>query len=102
MPYFIKTERFTNKTHQLLPEVKKKFLTEHKKWVKNLENSGENLSSGYLVNQKKEPGGGGYLILEASCYEKAKFLIEQAPMIKNNLVSWDLHEWIPVAGKLLK
>ena len=102
MPFFIKTERFTKKTQKLLPEVKRKFLLEHKNWVKHLKESGENLSSGYLVNHKKEPGGGGYLILEASCFEKAKFLIEQDPMITNNLVSWDLHEWIPIAGELLK
>ena len=60
-----------------------------------------NISSGYLINQNHEPGGGGMLIIEANCFEEAKNLITQDPMIKNQLVKWNLHEWIPVVGNLL-
>ena len=35
------------------------------------------------------PGGGGLLIFEAKDYLTAK-IIENDPMIKNNLVIWDL------------
>ena len=44
------------------------------------------------------PGGGGLLILEAKDYLTAKKIIENDPMIKNDLVNWDLQEWIPIVG----
>ena len=101
MPLFIKTERFTNRTLKLTPKVRHQYLAKHKQWVEQLRDSGQTLSSGYLVNKKKEPGGGGVLVFEATCFDEAQSLIKQDPMIKNDLVSWELHEWIPVVGQLL-
>lgn len=101
MPLFVKTEKFTNSTLNLPTEVRGKFLAEHKHWVENLRKQGKNLSSGYLVNQNKKPGGGGYLVLQASSFKEALSIVKTDPMIKNNLVCWELNEWIPVVGKLL-
>ena len=101
MSLFIKTEQFTQKTLSLLPEERQAYLAEHKCWVEELNSAGKKLSSGYLVNKEKCPGGGGLLVIEATCFEEAKFLVAQDPMIKNNLVTWELQEWIPVVGKLL-
>ncbi len=101
MPLYIKTERFTDKTLKLVPKVRKEYLEKHRSWVKKLSMAGEKLSSGYLISKKNEPGGGGLLIIEASSFDEAQSLISQDPMITNNLVDWELHEWIPVAGKLL-
>ena len=102
MPFFIKTEKFTQETMGLKLEVRKKYLAEHKVWVKKLKNSGKNICSGYLINNLRQPGGGGILILESKSFDEAKLLIAQDPMIKNNLVNWEINEWISVVGKLLE
>ena len=101
MPIFIKTEKFKDKTLELSNIEKKKFLIKHKEWVKDMTNSGHYIRSGYLINEKKMPGGGGLLILEAKDYLTAKKIIENDPMIKNNLVIWDLQEWISIDGSQL-
>ena len=98
MPLFIKTEKFKDKTLDLTVNERKKFLLMHKEWVKNISNSGHYIHSGYLINEQKIPGGGGLLILEAKDYLTAKKIIEKDPMIKNNLVIWDLQEWISIDG----
>ncbi len=102
MPFFIKIEKFTKETIDLELEVKRQYLLEHKNWVKKLRKSGENISSGYLVDNQGKPGGGGLLILEAESFEYAQILISQDPMIKNNLVIWNIQEWISVDGKILQ
>ncbi len=101
MPFFIKTEKFTKETMSLKPKERKQYLNEHKDWVQKLRNSGENISSGYLINQKKQTGGGGLLILESKSFEQANRIILKDPMIKNDLVIWEINEWISVDGNLL-
>jgi len=101
MPLFIKTERFTKETLNLLPEERNKYLAQHKYWVEKLIASGEKLSTGYLTNKERQPGGGGLLVIEAPSFAAAKEVLEQDPMIANNLVSWELQEWVPLIGKLL-
>jgi len=96
MPIFIKTEKFKDKTLKLSNSERKKFLLMHKKWVKDITKSGHYILSGYLINEKKIPGGGGLLIIEAKDYLTAKKIIENDPMIKHELVIWDLQEWIPI------
>ena len=98
MPIFIKTEKFKDKTLKLSDIERKKFLSMHKEWVKEISKAGNYIHSGYLINEKKMPGGGGLLIFEAKDYLTAKKIIENDPMIKNNLVIWDLQEWIPIDG----
>ena len=64
MPIFIKTEKFKDNTLELSNIERKKFLLMHKEWVKNISNSGHYIHSGYLINEKKMPGGGGLLFLK--------------------------------------
>ena len=96
MPIFIKTEKFKDKILGLSNHERKAFLLMHKEWIKDISQSGHYVHSGYLVNDKKIPGGGGLLIIEAKDYLTAKKIIEEDPMIKNELVTWELQEWIPI------
>ena len=98
MPLFIKTEKFKDKTLELSNSEKKIFLLMHQKWVEDIRQSGNYIHSGYLINEKKIPGGGGLLIIEAKDYLSAQEIIEKDPMIKNDLVTWELQEWIPING----
>jgi len=98
MPIFIKTEKFKEETLKLSNIERKKFLLMHKEWVKQISKLGHYIHSGYLINERKIPGGGGLLILEAKDYLTAKKIIENDPMIKHELVIWDLQEWIPIDG----
>ena len=102
MPIFIKTEKFKDKTLELSNIERKKFLLMHKEWVRNISNTGHYIHSGYLINEKKMPGGGGLLILEAKDYLTARKIIEEDPMIKNELVTWELQEWIPINSSQTK
>ena len=96
MAIFIKTEKFKSKTLKLSNNERKIFLLMHKEWVKKISQSGHYIHSGYLINEKKMPGGGGVLIFEAKDYLTAKKIIEEDPMIKYNLVIWELQEWISI------
>ena len=98
MPIFIKTEKFKDKTLELSNSERKKFLLMHKEWVKDISQSGNYIHSGYLINEKKMPGGGGLLIFEAKDYLTAQKIIETDPMIKHELVIWELQEWISIDG----
>ena len=96
MPIFVKTEiikkEFINKN-----KFKKKFIDKHKLWIKELKKAGVNIKSGFLVNEIKEPGAGGLLIIEVKTYEEALKIIKEDPMIKNKIVDWKLNEWIDIS-----
>ena len=102
MPIFIKTEKFKEKTLELSTNERKKFLLMHKEWVKDISKSGHYIHSGYLINEKKMPGGGGLLILEAKDFLTAKKIVENDPMIQYELVFWDLQEWVLIDGSQAK
>tara|TARA_B100000965_G_scaffold307744_1_gene266747 strand:+ start:1845 stop:2171 length:327 start_codon:yes stop_codon:yes gene_type:complete len=102
MPIFFKTEKFKDKTLELSNKERKIFLLMHKEWVNSISKSGRHIYSGYLTNEKKIPGGGGLLIIEAKDYSTAKKIIEEDPMIKNKLVIWKLQEWIPINNNQTK
>tara|TARA_Y100001970_G_scaffold112234_1_gene140045 strand:+ start:6418 stop:6717 length:300 start_codon:yes stop_codon:yes gene_type:complete len=96
MPFFIKTEiireiYLKNKKNKI-----KETIQQHKFWVKSLKDRGLKIKSGFLVNEKREAGGGGFLIIECDSYQIAYDIVNQDPMIKNQLVEWKLHEWINV------
>jgi len=101
MSIFIKTERFKKETLDLMPKKRSQYIKEHLAWVSKLKDAGENIASGYLVNEFSEAGGGGFLVVEANNFEEAKLLIINDPMIKHQLVTWEIHQWIPVLGQLL-
>ena len=98
MNFYIKTEKFNNKAAKLNNKERKKYIAAHISWVESLIKNGLNISTGYLVNKDQIPGGGGLVLLKAKSYEEAMDIIKNDPMIVNNLVNWQLHEWIIIDG----
>ena len=95
MPYFVKTE--TIKRHYISEiDFKSKTIKEHKLWVKNLIANGYYVKSGFLVDKDQVPGAGGFLIIECESFVEAEKIIKDDPMIKNNVVNWQLNEWINI------
>ena len=95
MPIFIKTELIKNK-YLIQKEFRKKIIKEHKKWIENLNRKGIKIKSGFLIDELKQPGDGGLLIIEIGTYQDALEIIKNDPMIKNNIVTWKLNEWIDI------
>ena len=95
MPFFIKTE-LIKKEYLVQKDIRKKIINEHLMWIKNLKRNGINIKSGFLVNRLKQPGAGGLLIIEIETYKDALKIIKNDPMIKNNIVEWQLNEWIDI------
>ena len=96
MPIFIKTE-IIKKEFIRNKDLKKKFIDKHIFWIKELKKAGINIKSGFLVNEIKEPGAGGLMILEVKTYKDALKIIKEDPMIKNEIVDWKLREWIDIS-----
>ena len=96
MPIFVKTE-IIKKEFISQNKFKKKFVDKHILWIKKLKKAGINIKSGFLVNEIKEPGAGGLLILEVNTYAEALKIIQEDPMIKNKIVDWKLNEWIDIS-----
>ena len=95
MPIFIKTE-LIKKEYLIQKEIRKKIINEHIKWIQNLQRKGIDIKSGFLVDELKQPGDGGLLILDIETYQEALEIIQNDPMIKNNIVEWKLNEWIDI------
>ena len=95
MPIFIKTE-IIKKEYLIQKDIRKKVINEHIEWIENLKRKGINIKSGFLVNELKQPGDGGLLILDIETYQDALEIIKKDPMIKNNIVEWKLNEWIDI------
>tara|TARA_Y100000766_G_scaffold266235_1_gene260415 strand:- start:51 stop:347 length:297 start_codon:yes stop_codon:yes gene_type:complete len=96
MPIFVKTE-IIKKEFIRNKKLKKKFIDKHILWIKDLKKAGINVKSGFLVNEIKEPGDGGLLIIEEKTYKDALNIIKEDPMIKNKIVDWKLSEWIYIS-----
>ena len=96
MPIFVKTE-IIKKEFISKNKLKKKFVDKHILWIKELKKAGVNIKSGFLVNNVKEPGAGGLLIIEVKTYAEALKIIKEDPMIKNKIVDWKLNEWIDIS-----
>jgi uncharacterized protein YciI len=95
MPWFIKRETFRLPYDHLRPH-----LAAHRAWVEGLRERGVRISSGYLVDGRGQPGGGGLLLLEAEDHASAEALILQDPMVRSGGVEWSLHQWIGAVGDL--
>ncbi len=98
MAWFVKTETFTAVAAALPLEQRRPTLEAHRHWVVQEGAAGRRLQSGYLVDDKRRPGGGGLLMFEASSYAEAWAWVQNDPMIRAGLVDWQLQEWIPVSG----
>ena len=96
MPIFIKTE-IIKKEFISNRKLKKKFIDKHILWIKNLKKDGVNIKSGFLINEIKEPGAGGLLMIEVKNYKDALNIVREDPMVKNKIVDWKLSEWIDIS-----
>ena len=96
MPIFVKTEIIKKEFISNI-KLKKKFVDKHILWIKELKKAGVNIKSGFLVNEVKEPGSGGLLLLEVKTYKDALKIVKEDPMIKNKIVDWKLNEWIDIS-----
>ena len=96
MPIFVKTE-IIKKEFISQNKLKKKFVDKHILWIKKLKKAGINIKSGFLVNEIKEPGAGGLLIIEVKTFKDALNIVLEDPMINNKIVDWKLNEWIDIS-----
>ena len=96
MPFFVKTE-IIKEEFISNNQLKKKFINKHIMWIKGLKKAGVNIKSGFLVNEIKEPGAGGLLIIEVKTFKEALNIVLEDPMIKNKIVDWKLSEWIDIS-----
>ena len=96
MPIFVKTEIIKKEFISNI-KLKKKFVDKHILWIKELKKAGVNIKSGFLVNEIKEPGAGGLLIIEVKTFKDALNIVLEDPMIKNKIVDWKLSEWIDIS-----
>jgi len=100
VPWFVKTETFTEAFRALPGPERSTVLQAHRDWVGSQRSTGLAIASGFLVDDQHKPGGGGLLVLQAGSYAEALALIEQDPLIADGWVDWKLHEWIAAAGDL--
>tara|TARA_B100000073_G_scaffold132800_2_gene108782 strand:- start:4649 stop:4954 length:306 start_codon:yes stop_codon:yes gene_type:complete len=98
MAFFIKTE-IIKKEYLRDFDTKREVIQSHINWVIDLKSQGFNIKSGFLVDNLKRPGGGGFLILESNSYADAIKILKNDPMITHDLVNWEIHQWIDVIEK---
>ena len=96
MPIFVKTE-IIKKEYLTKKDIRNKIIKEHIIWIKRLKDEGIKIQSGFLVNDFRQPGAGGLLIIEIANFKAALNIIKNDPMITNNLVDWNLNEWIDIS-----
>jgi uncharacterized protein YciI len=65
-----------------------RFVPAHKEYVRQLIAKGNRAKSGYWGDF-----GGGMLLFEANSLAEAKLIVEKDPLVKNNCVEYELHEW---------
>ncbi|MBE9167261.1 hypothetical protein IQ238_06860 [Pleurocapsales cyanobacterium LEGE 06147] len=65
-----------------------RYIPAHKEYVRELIINGHKARTGYWAEF-----GGGMLIFEASSLEEAKAIVARDPLVKNNCVKYELHEW---------
>ena len=68
------------------------FVPAHIDYVKSLIEKGHQAKTGYWAER-----GGGMLIFTAESMEAAKAIVEADPLVANQCVTYELHEWCVVA-----
>ena len=81
MPWFVKHETFTGETAALPLEQRRPHLEAHRSWVQQECAAGRQIRSGFLVDERRRPGGGGLLIFDADSYGEALVWVSQDPKI---------------------
>jgi len=83
MPIFVKIEKgIVDK------KIFDRYVLDHKNYVRRLIAQGHQAKSGYWGEL-----GGGMLIFNADSLQQAKEIVAQDPLIMNNCVTYELHEW---------
>lgn len=67
------------------------YVPSHQQYVRDLIEKGYKARTGYWAEY-----GGGMLLFEADSLEEAKRVVNNDPLIKNNCVTYELHEWVIV------
>ncbi|MEL6490391.1 MAG: YciI family protein [Cyanobacteria bacterium J06634_6] len=87
MAWFVKIERgIVDKTRF------DQFVGAHVAYVKDLIEKGHQARSGYWAER-----GGGMLVFQAESMAKAQAIVDADPLIANDCVAYELHEWCIVA-----
>jgi uncharacterized protein YciI len=84
VPWFVKIERGVVDKATF-----DQFVPAHKAFVKQLNTSGHQATTGYWRNSR-----GGMLLFQAASQSEAEQIIAQDPLITNGCVEYELHEWI--------
>ncbi|MEM7757357.1 MAG: YciI family protein [Cyanobacteria bacterium P01_G01_bin.67] len=83
MPIFVKIEKgIVNKA------VFDQYVSAHKSYVRELINNGHLAKTGYWRER-----GGGMLVFEADSLQEAQKIVTEDPLVINNCVEYELHEW---------
>ncbi|MGB2926485.1 MAG: YciI family protein [Limnothrix sp.] len=64
------------------------FVAAHKQYVQTLVDKGHQAKSGYWAER-----GGGMLLFQAKDLTEAQAIVATDPLIANNCVTYELHEW---------
>ena len=83
MPTFVKIEKgIVDKS------IFDQYVAAHKDYVRSLITKGHRAQTGYWAER-----GGGMLIFEAESLQEAHMIVTQDPLVINNCVEYELHEW---------
>ncbi|MEO0013452.1 MAG: hypothetical protein RLZZ535_1841 [Cyanobacteriota bacterium] len=83
MPTFVKIEiGIVNKS------IFDQYVSDHKAYVRQLIARGHKAKTGYWAEL-----GGGMLLFEANSLPEAQSIVAQDPLVVNNCVKYELHEW---------
>ncbi|MBE9043853.1 hypothetical protein IQ255_05445 [Pleurocapsales cyanobacterium LEGE 10410] len=83
MPTFVKIEKgIVNKT------IFDRYVPAHHSYVRQLIAQGHKAKTGYWKGL-----GGGMLVFEAESLAEAQKIVDRDPLIANNCVAYELHEW---------
>jgi uncharacterized protein YciI len=83
MPTFVKIEiGIVNKS------IFDQYVSAHKAYVRQLIARGHKAKTGYWGEL-----GGGMLLFEANSLPEAQAIVAQDPLVVNNCVKYELHEW---------
>ncbi len=83
MPWFVKIEE-----GKVDKSTFDQYIPAHKAYVQELIAKGHKAKSGYWAKM-----GGGMLLFEAASMDEAQAIVAEDPLIKNNCVDYQLHEW---------
>lgn len=83
MPWFVKIESGVVNKRRF-----DQFIPAHKAYVQALIDRGHRAKTGYWAEY-----GGGMLLFEAESMTAAKAIVEADPLIQNDCVEYELHEW---------